>query len=149
MENLTIYNSSKEIQEKVKFKFDKTMSEVVSGRVGKFRRTHLPIISVSIYTGLCLFNAKARENLNLDEKFKQKLHCIIYKTKDGLLFLKFSKFGLYKLQIKNSRSYFFPSSVIKSVLNRQQLLEEYSYFYLHPTSDENVFLLQKIVESHV
>lgn len=148
MNNLVFYKPSQEKEPKVKFRFDETLQQVITGRLGKFKRSRLPLLTVSIYNSMATFNSSARETLNLKEK--NTLKADFYKSKDGLLFFKLSKTGLYKISPRGKfKQYVTGTSVLKSELVELNLMDEIVHLYLHPTSDNNVYLLQKVVDRHV
>lgn len=148
MNNLVFYKPSEVKEPKVKFRFNETLHQVITGRLGKFKRSKLPMLTVSIYNNMATFNTSSREYLKLKEN--NDLRADFYKSKDGLLFFKLSETGLYKISPRGKfKQYVTGTSVLKSELVGLNLMDEIVHLYLHPTSDNNVYLLQKVVDRHV
>ena len=133
-------------EQKVKYRFDKTLAQIITGQIVMQRRTTLPCLTIgSSVTGS--FNVASKSYV------KDFSHCTFYKLANGMIFVEFGNTGVIKISRHEKSKHgtgvtnFSATKLKKYIFNELKNQKLIYHFYLHPTDKPNMYLLRELTNS--
>ena len=133
-------------QQKVKYKFDKTLAQIITGQIVMQRRTKLPCLTIGA-SGSGGFNNAAKPYL------KDFSFCTFYKLQNGMIFVEFANAGVIKISRHDKAKHgtgitnFSATKLKRYIFNELKNQKLIYHFYLHPTDRPNMYLLKELTNS--